>query len=159
MKQELMNLFLFIAICFAAYILFRHFEYKNQYGLIEGMTDGSGNTMPSSTNGVAGNTLDANFVITLYDNSNNSSSLSSKLYNNGFTKNLNFSSDPSFYHYTNDTINSSVGCIYFRAGDFYLKNTNLDLSNINQILLSFGPSYGSTHCTVGLDEFFVLKNL
>ena len=55
MKQELMNLFLFIAICFAAYILFRHFEYKNQYGLIEGMTDGSGNTMPSSTNGVAGN--------------------------------------------------------------------------------------------------------
>ena len=59
MKQELMNLFLFIAICFAAYILFRHFEYKNQYGLIEGMTDGSSNatttTTPSSTNGVAGN--------------------------------------------------------------------------------------------------------
>ena len=55
MKQELMNLFLFIAICFAAYILFRHFEYKNQYGLIEGMTDGSGNTMTATTNGVAGN--------------------------------------------------------------------------------------------------------
>ena len=55
MKQELMNLFLFIAICFAAYILFRHFEYKNQYGLIEGMTDGSGNTTTATTNGVAGN--------------------------------------------------------------------------------------------------------
>jgi hypothetical protein len=57
MKQELMNLFLFIAICFAAYILFRHFEYKNQYGLIEGMTNGSGaaTTTTSSTNGVAGN--------------------------------------------------------------------------------------------------------
>ena len=50
-----MNLFLFIAICFIAYILFRHFEYKNQYGIIEGMTDGSGNITPSSTNGIAGN--------------------------------------------------------------------------------------------------------
>ncbi len=51
-----MNLFLFIAICFAAYILFRHFEYKNQYGLIEGMTNSSSNTTSSaSTNGVAGN--------------------------------------------------------------------------------------------------------
>ena len=50
-----MNLFLFIAICFVAYILFRNFEYNNQYRLIEGMTDGSGNAVPSSTNGVAGN--------------------------------------------------------------------------------------------------------
>ncbi len=58
MQKELMNLFLFIAICFVAYILFRHFEYKNQYGLIEGMTDGSSKattTPTSSTNGVAGN--------------------------------------------------------------------------------------------------------
>ena len=50
-----MNLFLFIAICFVAYILFRNFEYNSAYGIIEGMTDGSGNTTPSSTNGVAGN--------------------------------------------------------------------------------------------------------
>ena len=50
-----MNLFLFIAICFVAYILFRNFEYNNQYRLIEGMTDGSGNVTPSSTNGIAGN--------------------------------------------------------------------------------------------------------
>ena len=50
-----MNLFLFIAICFVAYILFRNFEYNNAYGIIEGMTDGSGNITPSSTNGVAGN--------------------------------------------------------------------------------------------------------
>ena len=55
MQKELMNLFLFIAICFVAYILFRHFEYKNQYGIIEGMTDGSGNVTQSSTNGIAGN--------------------------------------------------------------------------------------------------------
>ena len=50
-----MNLFLFIAICFVAYILFRNFEYNSAYGIIEGMTDGSGNVMPSTTNGVAGN--------------------------------------------------------------------------------------------------------
>ena len=50
-----MNLFLFIAICFVAYILFRNFEYNNQYRLIEGMTDGSGNVTQSSTNGIAGN--------------------------------------------------------------------------------------------------------
>ena len=50
-----MNLFLFIAICFVAYILFRNFEYNSTYGIIEGMTDGSGNITPSSTNGVAGN--------------------------------------------------------------------------------------------------------
>lgn len=50
-----MNLFLFIAICFVAYILFRNFEYNNQYRLIEGMTDGSVNAVPSSTNGLAGN--------------------------------------------------------------------------------------------------------
>lgn len=50
-----MNFFLFVAICFIAYILFRNFEYNSAYGIIEGMTDGSGNAMPSSTNGVAGN--------------------------------------------------------------------------------------------------------
>jgi hypothetical protein len=55
MQKELMNLFLFIAICFVAYILFRNFEYNSAYGIIEGMTDGSGNITPSSTNGVAGN--------------------------------------------------------------------------------------------------------
>ena len=55
MQKELMNLFLFIAICFVAYILFRNFEYNNQYRLIEGMTDGSGNVTQSSTNGIAGN--------------------------------------------------------------------------------------------------------
>ena len=58
-----MNLFLFIAICFIAYILFRHFEYKNQYGIIEGMTDGSGNVTQSSTNGIAGNAASYGAII------------------------------------------------------------------------------------------------
>jgi hypothetical protein len=48
MKKELINLFIFVAICFIAYILFRNLNFST----IEGMTtDASGNS-PSS--GVAG---------------------------------------------------------------------------------------------------------
>jgi DhnA family fructose-bisphosphate aldolase class Ia len=47
--KELYNLFLFIAICFVLYLVFKNFNYNP---LREGMTDASGNT-PS--NGVAGN--------------------------------------------------------------------------------------------------------
>jgi hypothetical protein len=45
MSKELINLFLFIGICFVVYILFKNFNYK------EGMTDASGNV----TNGIASN--------------------------------------------------------------------------------------------------------
>jgi hypothetical protein len=55
MKKELMNLFLFIGISLVAYLLFRNFNYKNQYSLIEGMTDASGNSVTSTVNGIAGN--------------------------------------------------------------------------------------------------------
>ena len=54
MKRELMNLFLFIAICLVVYLLFRNLNYNNQYKLIEGMTDASGNTISSTDNGIAG---------------------------------------------------------------------------------------------------------
>ena len=47
--KELYNLFLFIAICFVLYLLFRNFNYNP---MREGMTDASGNTV---TNGIAGN--------------------------------------------------------------------------------------------------------
>jgi hypothetical protein len=47
MKKELINLFIFVAICFIAYILFRNLNFTTR----EGMTDASGN---STTNGVAG---------------------------------------------------------------------------------------------------------
>ena len=54
MKKELMNLFIFVAICFVAYILFRNLNFK--FSTREGMTDASGNTTSSSTSsGVAGN--------------------------------------------------------------------------------------------------------
>jgi hypothetical protein len=55
MKTELMNLFLFIGICLVVYFLFRNFNYNNQYSLIEGMTDASGNAVTPTGNGIAGN--------------------------------------------------------------------------------------------------------
>lgn len=55
MKKELMNLFLFIGICLVVYLLFRNFNYNNQYRLIEGMTDASGNEVTPAGNGIAGN--------------------------------------------------------------------------------------------------------
>jgi len=51
MKQELQNLFLFIGICFILYFLFRNINFRT----VEGMTDASGNTVPTPPNGVAGN--------------------------------------------------------------------------------------------------------
>ena len=53
--KELYNLFLFIAICFVIYILFRSFHYNPM--LIEGMTDASGNSISvtAPANGIAGN--------------------------------------------------------------------------------------------------------
>ena len=51
MKKELMNLFIFVIVCFMAYLLFRNLNFK------EGMTDASGNdvSIPTTTNGIAGN--------------------------------------------------------------------------------------------------------
>lgn len=53
--KEFYNLFLFIAICFVVYLVFRNFHYNPM--LIEGMTDASGNTVTISApaNGIAGN--------------------------------------------------------------------------------------------------------
>lgn len=52
--KEFYNLFLFIAICFVLYIVFRSFNYSP---LREGMTDASGNSVSVSApaNGIAGN--------------------------------------------------------------------------------------------------------
>ena len=48
MNKELINLFLFIGICFVVYVLFRNFNFSYK----EGMTGGSTTT---ASNGVAGN--------------------------------------------------------------------------------------------------------
>jgi len=52
MNKEFMNLFLMVGILFLLYILFRSFNYNT---FREGMTDASGNTVTSTTNGIAGN--------------------------------------------------------------------------------------------------------
>ncbi len=53
--KEFYNLFLFVAIIFVVILLFRNFNYNPM--LIEGMTDGSGNSVAVSApaNGIAGN--------------------------------------------------------------------------------------------------------
>jgi hypothetical protein len=56
MTKELINLFIFIAICFIVYILFRNLNFK--INTKEGMTTASSSTSSSSSsvsNGVAGN--------------------------------------------------------------------------------------------------------
>ena len=55
--KEYYNLFLFIAICFFIFILFRSFHYNPM--IIEGMTDASGNTVTVNApeNGIAGNAV------------------------------------------------------------------------------------------------------
>lgn len=56
MKKELMNLFMFLAICVVAYIFFRSLNYNLNFK--EGMTSASTNSTPISTNvadGIAGN--------------------------------------------------------------------------------------------------------
>ena len=59
MKQELMNLFLFIFICFIVYLIFRNFNFNTK----EGMTDASGNTITPPPNGVAGNAANYGAII------------------------------------------------------------------------------------------------
>jgi hypothetical protein len=115
----------------------------------------------------SGNTLDSNFNLTLFDNSLNTSTLSSRMSGNGFSKMEIPFTNPS--HLSLNDYGGVLGIpgvmcamtsnIFFRAGDFAMKNPNLNLNNINQILLSFGPDYGSTFCHVSLDDFTIIKNL
>jgi hypothetical protein len=53
MKKELMNLFLFIGICFVAYLLFKNFNFSYKEGMTSNSTDNAATT--SSSNGIAGN--------------------------------------------------------------------------------------------------------
>ena len=53
MKKELMNLFLFIGICFLAYLLFKNFNFSYKEGMTSNSTDNAATS--SSSNGIAGN--------------------------------------------------------------------------------------------------------
>lgn len=61
--KELYNLFLFSAICFVIYLVFRSFNYNPM--LIEGMTDASGNSVSliAPANGIAGNAASYSAVL------------------------------------------------------------------------------------------------
>lgn len=110
-----------------------------------------------------GNTMNCHFQMSLYDNLNNISSLSSKTSNQFFNPPYNpFNYGTTAYNnYTppNSAQPIFIDNVYFRAGDFYLNNPSLNLNNIRQILLNFGPSYGSTFAHLVLDEFVVTKSL
>ena len=60
MKKELMNLFMFLAICFATYIIFRglNFNLINKEGMTNSTSD-----ISSSSNGIAGNAAGYGAVI------------------------------------------------------------------------------------------------
>lgn len=107
----------------------------------------------------AGNTLDANFNLTIFDNSLNSSTLSSKMCGGGFNKIETPYKNSSYLAENNNVPCTMPTNVFFRGGDFVVKNPNLDLNNINQIMLSFGPDYGSTFCHVSLDDFIIIKEL
>lgn len=107
----------------------------------------------------SGNTLDSSFYITLFDTSNNGASLSSKISDQYFTKPYSYfkwGNNTSYNEFYSD-ITTYMDNIYFRAGDFALNNPNLNLSNIRQILFSFGPNFGSTFAHLCFDEFVVMK--
>lgn len=105
----------------------------------------------------SGNTLNANFNLTLFDVNNNFSTLTSKNNSFGFEKVLKI--DNISYASPGNNNNSIPTSIFFRVGDFNLKNSSLGITNINQILLQFGPDYGSTFAHLALDEFVVIKEL
>ena len=52
MKQDIFNLLLIIAICFVAYLIFRHFTLNTKEGMTDGSSDSSSTS--STNNGVAG---------------------------------------------------------------------------------------------------------
>lgn len=104
-----------------------------------------------------GNTQNAHFKIKLIDSSNNNAILTSKVYTNGFRKPLLV--DDVYYALVAQNYNTVPGIAWFRAGDFYLKNPDLDLSSIKEIQLDFGPSHGSTYAHIVFDEFVVYKEL
>ena len=93
--------------------------------------------------------------MTLTDTSNNFSVVSSRTMDQSFNIPYqhfgNIAHSESYFSQI-PTFNSNI-C--FRAGDFSLTNTSLNLENINQIMISFGSQYGSTFAHIVLDELIV----
>lgn len=54
MKQDIFNLLLIIAICFAAYLIFRHFNLNTKEGMTKNSANSPKSTTVSTDNGIAG---------------------------------------------------------------------------------------------------------
>jgi hypothetical protein len=106
-----------------------------------------------------GNTLNANFNITVIDNNNNSSTLTSKNTSIGFEKEFRITTTPGLRSLGYSINNCVPTNIFFRAGDFNIKNSSININEIKQIRLDFGPDYGSTFAHIVFDEFVVYKEL
>lgn len=103
------------------------------------------------------NSNKSNFNLTLIDKNNNSATISSKNYSDGFFEQIEIdtSATPTLF----STYPSLSNLVFFRAGDFFMKNQSLGLTNINRIRLDFGPDYGSTFSHIAFDEFVIYKEL
>jgi hypothetical protein len=92
------------------------------------------------------------FCLELLDGEGNSSILSSKINSKGIpvqVKNLSFVGNKTGYR--------STCPIKFNLNHFKLKNNNLDLSNIAEIVLRFGPLYGTPSSTIAIHKVLVVK--
>jgi hypothetical protein len=103
------------------------------------------------------NSNPANFNLTLIDKNNNSATISSKNYSSGFFEQIETQTTLAPNH--KPTFPSLSNFVFFRAGDFFMKNQSLGLTNINRMQLNFGPDHGSTFSHIAFDEFVVYKEL
>ena len=88
----------------------------------------------------------------MIDADGNSSTISSKINNKGIPVQVKKLSAAG-----NKTGFRSTCPIKFDLNNFKLKNNNLNLSNIAEIALRFGPSYGTSSSTIAIHKVLVVK--
>jgi hypothetical protein len=111
--------------------------------------------------GITKNGNYSNFNLTLFDKNNNSATVSSRNYSNGIYPVNNINTSPS--NMVTNSLFSRYPTIpnfcFFRAGDFFMKNQSLGITQINRMRLDFGPDSGSTFAHLAFDAFVVYKEL
>jgi hypothetical protein len=108
--------------------------------------------------GTTTNSNFSNFNLSLIDINGNTSTLSSRIYSNGFYPQIDVSTNLLLSDTTSAYPTVPNFC-FFRAGDFVFKNNSIGITQINQMRLDFGPDYGSTFSHIALDAFVVYKEL
>ena len=110
---------------------------------------GAHSATQSSTDDLSKN---IHFCLELIDADGNSSTISSKINNKGIPVQVKKLSAAG-----NKTGFRSTCPIKFDLNNFKLKNNNLNLSNIAEIALRFGPSYGTSSSTIAIHKVLVVK--